>query len=29
MRTQERAMFDAKTVFQQKNISKPEIFKKK
>jgi hypothetical protein len=29
MRTQDRAMSDAKTVFQQKNISKPEIFRKK
>lgn len=28
MRTQERAVEDAKTIFKQRNVSKPEIFKK-
>ncbi len=28
MRTQERALEDAKTIFKQRNVSKPEIFKK-
>ena len=28
MRTQERAVQDAKTIFEQRNKSKPEIFKK-
>lgn len=28
MRTQERAIEDAKTIFKQRNVSKPEIFKK-
>ncbi|RBA23522.1 hypothetical protein [Herminiimonas fonticola] len=28
MRTQERAVEDAKTIYKQRNVSKPEIFKK-
>ena len=28
MRTQERAVEDAKAIYKQRNVSKPEIFKK-